>query len=367
MAPPLRTGINTVTRKASDGTTTRHYYDRRTKRYLGTDRDQAIAAATEAPRTSRPAEGTFDAVAIAYLGSTKFRNLSPKAQKLNRLYVDQLRGMYGALPIGAITRRVVMALGEQHAARPWYSTHLLSKLRLVMQHAVDMGLLQVNPAARPGGMRPQKRHAIWTHAQTEAMLAAVSPDIRLACGLLLYTAQRPSDSLAMTWNQVREMPDGRMRISLRQAKTGELVDVLVHRELQPLIAEAMERRAAASAGEARSKRQAKRAESLLLVPSPTGLPWAYRNFSRKWDQAVQAAGITGVQRRDLRRTAMVRMAEMGLTPQQIAAVSGHTIDQTTRILDTYIPRRTEVATSAIKAWENGAVVATVVPMVRRAP
>ena len=101
---------------------------------------------------------------------------------------------------------------------------------------------------------------------------------------------------------------------------------------------------------------------MLLVPSPRGLHWQYRNFSRAWDAACDKAGIEGVQRRDLRRTAMVRMAVAGATTAQIAAVSGHTIDQTARILDTYIPRRGEVAAQAIDAWENGQVRGVVVPI-----
>jgi hypothetical protein len=49
---------------------------------------------------------------------------------------------------------------------------------------------------------------------------------------------------------------------------------------------------------------------------------------------------------------MVRMAEAGASDAQIAALSGHSIDQTRRILDTYIPRRGEVAAGAIAAWED---------------
>jgi integrase len=101
---------------------------------------------------------------------------------------------------------------------------------------------------------------------------------------------------------------------------------------------------------------------MMVVPSPTGLPWSYRNFARSWDKVKAVAEIEGVQRRDLRRTAMVRMAEAGATTAQIAAVSGHTIDQTSRILDTYIPRRGEVAAGAIDAWESGAVRSVVVHM-----
>jgi integrase len=174
------------------------------------------------------------------------------------------------------------------------------------------------------------------------MIAAAGPDIRLACALLLHTAQRPSDALSMTWGQIQER-NGRLWLTLRQAKTGELVDVPAHRNLAQMLRTTPRR-------------------SLMVVPSPTGLKWSYRNFSRAWDKVTAAAGIDGVQRRDLRRTAMVRMAEAGATSAQIAAVSGHTIEQTSRILDTYIPRRGEVAAGAIDAWETGMIRSVVVAM-----
>jgi hypothetical protein len=45
MAPPRRTGINTVTRVLKDGSKTRIYYDRGSGERLGEDRNAAIAAA----------------------------------------------------------------------------------------------------------------------------------------------------------------------------------------------------------------------------------------------------------------------------------------------------------------------------------
>lgn len=344
MAPNRQTGINTVTRKRPDGSVVRHYYDRLTRRYLGTDRDKAIAAALSLPARASP--GSFDALCESYLGSGAFSQLAAKTRKLNRLYIDRLRGMYGPLPASSITRPVVVALREREAGRPWYATHLLSKLRLVLQHGVDTGILRINPGLKPGGVRPPRRHAVWGSDDTARMLAAADPDIRLACALLLYTAQRPADALAMTWGQIQDRA-GRLWLTLRQAKTGELVDVPAHRELEAAL------------------RQAER-RSMMVVPSPTGLPWSYRNFSRAWDAAARKASIVGLQRRDLRRTAMVRMAEAGATAVQIAAVSGHTIDQTSRILDTYIPRRSEIAAGAIDAWEGAQIRSVVVPM-RDAP
>ena len=58
------------------------------------------------------------------------------------------------------------------------------------------------------------------------------------------------------------------------------------------------------------------------------------------------------QRRDLRRTGIVRLAEAGATTPQIAAISGHAIDYCQRIIDTYLPRRTEVAVAGMEVWER---------------
>ena len=51
---------------------------------------------------------------------------------------------------------------------------------------------------------------------------------------MLYTVQRPSDCLSMTTSRIRE-DDGRLYISLRQQKTGKLIDVPVHSALEPLL------------------------------------------------------------------------------------------------------------------------------------
>ncbi len=55
-------------------------------------------------------------------------------------------------------------------------------------------------------------------------------------------------------------------------------------------------------------------------------------------------------RRDMRRTGIVRLAEAGATTPQIAALSGHAIDDCQRIIGTYLPRRSEVALGGIEAW-----------------
>ena len=48
----------------------------------------------------------------------------------------------------------------------------------------------------------------------------------------------------------------------------------------------------------------------------------------------------------------MRLVEAGATTPQIAALSGHGIDYCQKIIETYLPRRTEVALGVITVWEN---------------
>ena len=51
-------------------------------------------------------------------------------------------------------------------------------------------------------------------------------------------------------------------------------------------------------------------------------------------------------------TAIVLLGEAGCTEAQIAAVSGHSIEKTRQILETYLPRTTKMAEAAIRKWEQ---------------
>lgn len=375
MARPRSTGIKRVIRRRRDGSVARiDYYDARTRAFLGNDEAAALAAVQAAPGRPAGPVATFDQLAARYLASPEFQRLAPATQTLNRGYVDQLRLRYGDLPPAAITRPVVRALRDAHQAQPTKGNRLIATLRRVCSYAIEIGALKENPASRPGRLEERPRRQLFTDDQIARFMQAASPALRRAMALLFYTAQRPADVLALGPQHLSQR-QGRTWLSLRQAKTGELVDIPLHHHAAQILAEPLppptSRRATAILAPA------------LLIPSPTGRPWLYRNFARAWDQARRRADyrlarelladgvpkaeirprlLANLQRRDLRRTGMVKMALAGATTAQIAAVSGHTIAHTQRILDVYIPRRSEVAAAAIDAWESGAGRGQVVPM-----
>ncbi len=117
-------------------------------------------------------------------------------------------------------------------------------------------------------------------------------------------------------------------IRLRQQKTEALLDVPVH----PVLRNHLDAPQAVAVEPDNHQ-----------LPRPPG---AVFGFNDRFRRIATAAGVDA-QARDLRRTAMLRMAEAGATVPQIASVSGHSIETTQRILETYLPRNFELAENAI--------------------
>jgi integrase len=217
------------------------------------------------------------------------------------------------------------------ADTPYMANNVITALRRVFSWAVQRGHVASNPAAKPGRIKAPKRRAVWSPAAERAFLDAAAktdPMMGLAYMLAAYTAQRQGDILAMTWHQYSGA-----HITLRQAKTGTLVQVPCHSDLRAALDSAPRK-------------------GFTILTNDRGQRFKAGYFRNRWRAVTLAAGLDGLQHRDLRRTAMVRMSEAGCTTQQIAAVSGHEIATTTRILDTYIPRTARMAEAAILKWEG---------------
>ncbi len=183
-------------------------------------------------------------------------------------------------------------------------------------------------------MLPTARTQLWSREDQAEFLAAADSRLHLAFMLLLYRTQRLSDVLAMTKGQVYER-DGRMMIELRQQKTGTLVAVPAHRDLLPLLHARLEERSG----------------GMLLVPSPTGRPCLRRNFSRKWTRRCVAWHCDEPAPYSAKAGRKIACAPGSPSSTASGAISGHKIDFCQQIIDTYLPRRTEVAIAATSAWE----------------
>jgi integrase len=93
--------------------------------------------------------------------------------------------------------------------------------------------------------------------------------------------------------------------------------------------------------------------SPLILTSSTNKPWTGGGFRASWRIAQEAAGIVGVTFNDLRGTAVTRLALVGCTEAEIAAITGHSLRDVRSILDAhYLHRDPALADAAITKLER---------------
>jgi integrase len=342
MPRSLGTFLHVKRVKRKDGTVVEYFSNRKTGQSYGKDRAIAEARIHEwldGQVPGKPIGGfrSLDALITDYLRTTAFtKDITPATQKFYRRYLELLRSKFGKMPVTEITPQWIERLKLALQDEAYKCNHVLSVLKILLNWGVRLGYCKTNAATLVEKLEVEPREQIWTPDQIKAFLNQTDGSIRLAMALMLGTAQRLSDVLAMTTAQVSEQ-DGRLFITLRQQKTDTLLSAPIPRQIvEPLL----------------RARLAEQGDSVLLVHSPKGLHWARRNFSRAWDKARKKAGLPPLQRRDLRRTAVVFMAINGVPDPQIAAVTGHSIDATRAILRVYLPRRTDVAVAGMERWER---------------
>lgn len=339
MARPQGTALDLkVSRKVNaKGQVVEYFRNQKTGENYGTDRAVAEARIAEwraalVPSTSLTA-GSLDALVADYYRTDEWKALKPRTQETYRTNLEQLRQAAGNMPVKMISIPWVERLKLKLQDQPGKANNTLAVLRIVLGLGVRLGYCTTNPAKEVSKVKLPPRRAVWEPAQIDAFLAAARPSLRLGMALMLFCAQRLSDVLAMTKAHVSE-ENGSLVISVRQQKTDEPLEIDVHPQLEPILRE----------------RLAQADDSMMLVPSPTGLHWRRRNFSRAWDEARKTAAVEGLQRRDLRRTAVVLMAQARMPASLISQITGHSIDTCQRIIDVYLPKRRELGREAMKMW-----------------
>lgn len=278
-----------------------------------------------------PAEGTIAWVIEKYKKTDKFQGLAAGTLKYYRRFLEDVADLGATNDFQALDRRLVIdfveSYDELHDRRK-----AATILRNLFETAIYYRVTEVNHAAnlRLATLKPRDRW--WTPEEVTAWFKAAKDHPRgravaMAFTLLFYTAQRPGDVLKMPWTAWNR---SRCSLTLRQQKTGKLMEVSVHPQLQAVLADAWPK------------------ASCTTIVEHAGKPLAYTQFLQAFSEIRAAAGVADdAQPRDLRRTAVLAMAEGGATETQIAAVTGHSIERTRQILETYVPRTLALAQEGV--------------------
>lgn len=293
---------------------------------------------------------------------------------------DKIEAWAGDVQITAITPARVRAFRDGLLAGFGQTTayNTLSALRTLFRYGYKIGLAdKTNPADEFGLAAPDPRTQIWDEdggsdlAAFAAGAAAIGhAELAFALELFEHLGQREADMLklqASQWREIKNLPaeereilahaDGPdagkvMGFFVRQGKTQRWVGVPIAGELRRKVE-----------AQIASNRARDVAVTTILVNQSSGRPWSKRYFIDRFnaakDHAVadlrkrglvdDADRLDGLQIRDLRRTAVVRMGELNLEDHLIAAITGHKLGTIKKILEVYMPRTTKMAARAIVA------------------
>lgn len=261
--------------------------------------------------------------------------------------------------------------------REYRTAALLRVLSVLLRFGADKGVLPLGIGDRLDIPSPPKRTRRIRRDHLPLLLEAADAlgfaHVRLGIVLGFYSMQREGDLLSATGFQIRPVEDvssdarralagadGKVSgLWLQQEKTGSWVAV----SLAPEARAEVEGAIAAGRARARAEGEVACTNLILYRNEDRACPeWRFqRDFRAVVDHAIAQAterqqhelarllagdparARDAIQFRDLRRSGMCWLREMAVPVPLIASISGHSIEETQKILDTYMPRDSRAA------------------------
>jgi integrase len=251
---------------------------------------------------SRTIPGSVNALIVSYYRSPEFRGLKASTQTVRRNIVEAFRREHGDKPLARLERDHIRNIIGAKAETPEAANNLLKTLRLLLNYAVDIGMIAGNAAI---GVKRFKSRGEGFHTWGEDEVAqfeaayAIGTQERLAFALLVYTAQRVADVARMGWQHIRSE-----RIAVRQQKTETPLLLPLHPELARVLTSVPR-------------------SNLTFLVTERGAAFSAAGLSNWFGKRCRAAGLVHCTAHGLRKVACKRMADAGCTVHEIAAVSGH--------------------------------------------
>ena len=242
------------------------------------------------------------ALALSYFASPSFRTLRPSTQRAYRGIIERLCKDHGDKRAADLRRDHVVKLMAARAEQPGAANGLRMALRVMMKHAIEIGLRADDPTREVRAMRIRTGgHHSWTDDEIALFERhhPIGSRARLALALLLYTGQRRGDVIRMGAQHIRNGA-----IYVKQEKTGIELIIPVHPTLAGIIAAAPR-------------------DHLTFVTTRLGKPFHGSAFSRWFGEQCDKAGLSHCSAHGLRKAAARRLAEAGCTAHEIAAITGH--------------------------------------------
>ena len=348
-------GVFATRKRLSDGSIRSYWYHRSSRKRLPGDygSPEFLKDYLEAQRMKPEETETFGHLIREYMTSPTFeRNLASRTKAEYRRMLRHIETEFGTMPVKALESQQVRGVFISYQERisietPREADNRMSVISAVLSYAHNKGRISRNPISGFGRLHKSNRSDIlWTDGDIARFMKYAPIELQRAMILALHTGQRYSDLIHLRWSDF----DGEC-LHLKQSKTSAKVRIPCTTALLRMLA---------------STPKACR----YILARADGRPWFTaadnKALDKAWRAHMEAAGfypkpfseLTDAEKRshlhfnDLRGTAITLLAESGATVPRIAAITGHTMQSATRILERYLSMTPALSKAAMQAFEN---------------
>jgi site-specific recombinase XerD len=273
--------------------------------------EQAICGAPQATtiggKHTKP--GTVDDLVIRYFASAAFQGLPSEATRVTyRGIIEGFRKEHGGKRVAQLQRDHIEHLFTKKIATPAAANNWLRMVRMLMKFAISKKMITTDPTAGIKTLRyATEGHPTWSEEDIAAFNErhSVGTKARLAMTLMLYTGCRRADAVLLGLVNIKNgfLTYTQMKNRIRKPVT---LTIPVHPELRRVI------------------------EATPMVGVKTflvtdyGKPFSEAGFGNWMRERCDEAGLSDCSSHGLRKAIARRMAEAGMSPHQIQAITGHT-------------------------------------------
>lgn len=282
----------------------------------------------EAPKRSK----TFEDLITEWQKSPEWTTqLSDKTRVEWKRYCNRIKKHWGTLEVRGIEPKHVLALRDKYADKSASANNLLRCLSSMMAWSVPRGFRSDNPCREIKKLKGGAGYDAWGWEAIYEAERVLRRDIWWVVGAALYTGQREGDVIRMTKAAIK----GDL-ISVRQKKTGKHLWIPIHRDLKPILEEAL---------------AASPQTCVQIFTSTLKEPWTEDGFKTSWGKhKPPLVKENGLVFHGLRKSAVVALLEAGCPDAEVAAITG----QSREMIEHYAKdvRQEKLARAAMTRWEN---------------
>lgn len=245
---------------------------------------------------------TFRALVASYIKSPRYKNLKPRTALDYDKYLEFFISIMADANPAKMQRKDVIRLRDSNAEKAYFANYSLRVLRILMEHCVDLGWRETNPAKGVPEIKTQKtERSPWPQELLEVYRAScpLGGRERLVMELCVGTGQRIGDVLEMRWSDIQ---DG--SVFVKQNKTNKELWVPILPELQVALD------------------AASRHSVFLLTNEKSTNRWSYRGASQAVRKVREALNALDYDIHSWRYNAACELLEAGCDDDLIAAVTG---------------------------------------------